>query len=145
MYDMTRGRLPKKGLDDALLVAHARGRVMTFLQNNECTCDFMIMGNGTLIFVRVRKARRITATREEIEREFLDALLQLRSLPTSNLIRKELWIYSRYSTWRFFCTDEPGIVEICQDGTPQKNSFTEVIRTQRAVRKKKAGPLVMTP
>jgi hypothetical protein len=59
---MTRGRLPKKGLGDALLVALARGRVMTFLQSMESVCDFMIMGNGTLVFVRVRKARRIRGT-----------------------------------------------------------------------------------
>ncbi len=32
---MTRGRLPKKGLGDAMLVTLARGRVMRFLQNRE--------------------------------------------------------------------------------------------------------------
>jgi hypothetical protein len=136
---MTRGRLPKKGLGDALLVALARGRVMRFLQNRESVCDFMIMGNGTLIFVRIRKARRIRGMKEEIGREFQDTLLQLRSLPSSDLIRKELWIYSRHSIWRFFRIEDSGIVEICQDGTLQKNSFVEIVRTQRAVHKKKMG------
>ena len=136
---MTRGRLPKKGLDDALLAAQARGRVMSFSQNGESICDFMIMGNGMLIFVRIRKARRIHGTLEEIERQFQDTLLQLRSFSSSNLIRRELWIYSRHCTWRFFCIGEPGIVEICQNGAPQKSSFVEVLRTQRAVHKKKVG------
>jgi hypothetical protein len=136
---MTRGRLPKKGLGDAIHVAMARGIVMTFLQSMESVCDFMIMGNGTLVFVRVRKARRIRGTREEIEREFQDTLGQIRSFPSSDLIIRELWIYSRYGIWRFFRVGDTGIVEICQDGTTQKNSFVEVIRTQRAVRKKKMG------
>jgi len=122
-----------------LLVALARGRVMRFLQNRESVCDFMIIGNGMLIFVRIRKARRVRGMKEEIGREFQDTLGQIRSFPSSDLIIRELWIYSRYGIWRFFRVEDTGIVEICQDGTTQKNSFVEVIRTQRAVRKKKMG------
>ena len=136
---MTRGRLPKKGLGDATMVAMARGKVMIFLQNRESVCDFMIMGNGHLIIVRVRKARRIRGTREEIEREFQDPIMGLRSFPSSDLILKELWIYSRYGIWRFFRIEDSGMVEICQDGTPLKNSFIEVARTVRAVYRRKTG------
>jgi hypothetical protein len=136
---MTRGRLPKKGLEDAILVAKARGTVMSFLQNKETLCDFMIMGNGHLIVVRVRKARRISGTREEFEREFMDPIMGLRSFPSSGLILKELWIYSRYGIWRFFHIVDTGIVEICQDGMPLKNSFIVVVRTVRAVYPRKTG------
>jgi hypothetical protein len=136
---MTRGRLPKKGMGDAILVAKARGTVMIFLQNKETLCDFMIMVNGNYVFVRVRTAERIRGTREEIEREFRESITGLRSFPSSDLILKELWIYSRYGIWRFFRIEDTGIVEICQDGTPLKNPFQVVERTVRAVYPRKTG------
>jgi hypothetical protein len=136
---MTRGRLPKKGLEDAILVAKARGTVMPFLQNRESICDFMILGNGNLVVVRVRKARCIRGTREEIEKEFREPIKGLMYFPSSGLIFKELWIYSRYGIWRFFRIEDTGIVEICQDGTPMKNPFVVVARTVRAVYPKKTG------
>ena len=136
---MTRGRLPKKGLGDAILVARTRGIVLIFQQDAESVCNFMIMSDGRVVFVRVRKARRIRGTREEIEREFRDPIMGLRSFPSSGLIFKELWTYSRYGIWRFFRIEDTGMVEICQDGTPLKNSFIEVARTKRAVYPRKTG------
>jgi len=136
---MTRGRPPKKGLSDAILVAKARGTVMSFLQNRESVCDFMIMGYGNLVVVRVLKARCIRNTREEFEREFQDPIKGLRSFPSSGLILKELWIYSRYGIWRFFRLEDNGIVEICQDGMPLKNSFIVVARTVKTVYPRKTG------
>jgi hypothetical protein len=112
---------------------------MRFLQNRESVCDFMIMGNGNLVVVRVRKARFIRGTREDIEREFQEPIMGLRPFPDSSLILKELWIYSRYGIWRFFRIEDNGIVEICQDGKPLKNSFIVVARTVRAVYPRKNG------
>jgi hypothetical protein len=140
---MTRGRPPKKGLGDAILVAKARGTVMIFLQNKETLCDFMIMGNGNFVFVQVKTTGRIRGTREEIESVFRESIMRLRSFPSSGLILKELWIYSRYGIWRFFRIEDTGIVEICQDGTQLKNLFIVVARTVRAVYPRKTGaPLV---
>jgi hypothetical protein len=121
------------------MVAKARGTVMSFLQNRESICDFMIMGNGNLVVVRVRKARCIRGTREEIEKEFREPIIGLMSFPSSGLILKELWTYSRYGIWRFFRIEDTGIVEICQDGMPLKNSFIVVARTVRAVYPRKTG------
>ena len=59
--------------------------------------------------------------------------------PLQVIILKELWIYSRYGIWRFFRIEDTGIVEICQDGTPLKNSFIVVARTVRAVYPRKTG------
>jgi hypothetical protein len=136
---MTRGRLPKKGLEDAILVAKARGTVMSFQQNKETLCDFILISNGHLVFVRVRKAKRIHEKREDIDREFQEPIMGLRSFPSSGLILKELWMYSRYGIWRFFHIEDTGIVEISQDGTPLKNSFIVVARTVRAVYPRKTG------
>ena len=136
---MTRGRLPKKGLDDAIPVAMARGTVMCFLQNMESVCDFMITGNGHFVFVRVRKARRLRGTLEEMEREFGEPIMRLRSFPGPGPVIRELWAYSRYGIWRFLRIEDASIVEICQDGTPLKNPFKVVARTKRAVYPRKTG------
>ena len=136
---MTRGRPPSQGLDDARRVATARGIVMSFVKNRENRCDFMIVGNGNLIFVQVRKARRVGSTREEMEREFCEPVMRLRSFPSSVSVTRELWTYTRYRIWRFFRIDDTTIVEICQDGKPLKNPFVEVARTVRAVHPRKMG------
>jgi hypothetical protein len=136
---MTRGRPPRQGLGDARRVATARGTVMSFVKNRENRCDFMIVGNGDLVFVQVRKARRVGTTREEMEREFCEPVMRLRSLPSSVSLTRELWTYTRYGIWRFFRIDDTAIVEICQDGNPLKNPFVGVARTKRAVGVKKPG------
>ena len=140
---MTRGRPPRQGLDDAHRVATARGTVMSFVKNRENRCDFMIVGNGNLVFVQVRKARRAGTTQEEMEREFGETVMRLRSFPSSVSVTRELWTYTRYGIWRFFRIDDTTIVEICQDGKPLKNPFVEVARTVRAVRRKKPGSALM--
>jgi hypothetical protein len=71
---MTRGPPPKKGLDDAISVATARGTVMRFVRDAENPCDFLIKGNDRLILVSVRKARRLGGSREEMEREFRETI-----------------------------------------------------------------------
>lgn len=136
---MTRGRPPKKGLADATIVARARGTVMCFMRAPESPCDFMIKSNDKLVFVSIRKAIRLNGTREEMEREFQETIMWLRSFPVSANIIRELWTYSRRGLWRFFRIEQAGIVEICQDGTQLKNSFIEVIRTIRGVHARKKG------
>ena len=112
---------------------------MSFVKNRENRCDFMIVGNGNLIFVQVRKARRVGGTREDMEREFCETVMRLRSFPSSVSVTRELWTYTRYGIWRFFRVDDAGIVEICQEGKPLKNPFFEVARTVRAVHSRKRG------
>ena len=112
---------------------------MSFVKNRENRCDFMILGNGNLVFVQVRKARRVGSTREEMEREFCEPVMRLRSFPSSVSVIRELWTYTRYGIWRFFRIDDTTIVEICQDGKPLKNPFVEVARTVRAVSSKENG------
>jgi hypothetical protein len=140
---MTRGRPPKKGLADAATVATGRGTVMCFMRTTESPCDFMIKSNDKLIFVSVRKAVRLCETREKMEREFQESIIWLRSFPVSANIIRELWIYSRRGIWRFFRIEQGGIVEICQDWTPLKNQFIEVIRTVRGVPARKKGSSIV--
>jgi hypothetical protein len=136
---MTRGRPPKKGLGDATTVAAARGTVIRFTRDAESPCDLMIKLDDKLVFVTIRKALRLSGTREEMEREFQEPIMWLRSFPSSAQIIRELWTYSRRGIWRSFRIEQAGIVEICQDGSPLKNPFIEVARTVREVHARKKG------
>ena len=115
---MTRGRPPQKGLDDALPVAMVRGTVMIFVPSVKNPCDFVITGNGRCVFVRVRKAQCLRGTPGEMEREFHEPVTQLRTVPGSGPVSRELWTYSRYGNWRFFRVEDAGLVELCRDGMP---------------------------
>jgi hypothetical protein len=136
---MTRGRLPQKGLDEALPVAMGRGTVMSIRQTKESVCDFTITAQDQVVLVRVRKAIRIHSLLEETEREFREPILRLRSFPGPGPVVRELWLYSRHGTWRFFRIEDAGIMEIGKDGTSLKNPFRVVARTVRGVCPKKTG------
>jgi hypothetical protein len=139
---MTRGRRPRKGLDEALPDALARGQVMSVLQTVESVCDFSIIDKYTVVLVRVRRARQIHAPVEALEREFHEPILRLRSFPGPVPLIRELWIYSRYGTWRFFRIEDTGLVEIGKDGTPLKNPFRVGARTARAIYPGKTGTTI---
>jgi hypothetical protein len=140
---MTRGRPPKKGLGDATTVAAARGTVMSFTRDTGSLCDFMIKSNNKLIFVSVRKALRLSGTLEEMEREFHEPVMRLRSFPSSENIIQELWTYSRRGNWRFFQIEHASIAEICQDGALLKNPFIEITRTVREGHTRKKGSALL--
>jgi len=109
---MTRGRPVTRGVDNAIEIARARGCVMKFYSGPESVCDLMIRSPVHLIFVRVKRFDRILSTPKEIEEEHRDLILQLRSFPVSGLIIRELWVYSKHGTYRFFRLGDTSIEEI---------------------------------
>lgn len=115
---MTRGRLPQKGLDVAVPIARERGLVMEFRQTAENLCEFVIVGNGCVAFVRVRKARRLHGAVEDIAAEFSGAIVPARTIPSGGPVSRELWLYSRHCVLRFFRITDAGIIAIDRSGMP---------------------------
>jgi len=118
---MTRGRRPTTGLDDAILIAGAKGTIMKFFPKGEIVCNFLIRSPVRLIFVRIKYASRFHGTLPGIEAEYRELIGRLRSIPGSSLVIREIWIYSRYGTWRYFRVGDTAIEEISIDGMPVKN------------------------
>lgn len=115
---MTRGRPPQKGLDVAIPIAQERGKVMEFRQSSENLCEFLIIGNGCLAVVRVRKARRLHGTIVDVETDFSDTVIQARTIPCGGPVSRELWLYSRFCVMRFFRIMDTGLTEIDRYGLP---------------------------
>ena len=112
---MTRGPAPVIWMDAALPVAEARGQVMIFRHSVRNLADFIIVGTGTLAFVRVRKVQCLHGPPEEIEGDLRNEVNMLRRIPGGSVSR-ELWPYSRYRVLRFFRVEDTGLVELGADG-----------------------------
>jgi hypothetical protein len=118
---MKRGPPPFKGFDIAIPIAMRRGRVMLFQQLPDYVCDFTIAGNGILAQVRLMTMTRVHASLAEISREYSDAVTGLCTLAFGGPVSRELWLYSRYGSLRFFRVTEVGLIEIDANGYPFVN------------------------
>jgi len=115
---MTRGRPPATGLEIALPIARARGRVMEIVQTGETTAAFVIVADGKIIIVGIRRAEPFRRTPGELDAENHEPLALFRSFPGSADIIREFWVYSKYGTLRFFRVEESRLLEIGRDGLP---------------------------
>jgi hypothetical protein len=136
---MTRGRPITKALDEALLIAKARGDVMKFCPETESVCDLMIRTSVHLVFVRIKRVCKIRCTKEEIGAECQEWLILLRSFPVSESILCELWVYTKQNSKRYFRVGSTGLVEIGRDGNPVCQLEKESAIPGRAVAAGEAG------
>ena len=115
---MSHGRPPTKGMDIALPVAKARGRVIELVQNGDTPGDIEIIVGGIVIFVSICRADPFRCTPAEIEVENRVRIARLRSVPASAHVLRELWVYSKYGSLRCFRVEETWLLEIGRDGQP---------------------------
>jgi len=120
---MKSGPEPVKGYEVAIPVALRRGRVMYFRSSTAYVSEFLFYGNGLLVLVGLRLARRLfRATLAEIGAEYADAIAGLCTLPCGGPVSRELWLYSRHGALRFFRVGvDGGLEEIDRDGVPFVN------------------------
>lgn len=115
---MTKGRPVTTGISDAVVIAHKRGCVMRIMHGLESISDLVIRTAAYVAFVKTRRTDKITATIQEIEHAYHSLIAELRLFPQSAQILRELWIYSKHGTYRFFRIHEAGLVEVGRDGMP---------------------------
>lgn len=115
---MSRGPNVSRGIALAIPFALRRGHVMVFLPSLLNLGEFLLSGNGLFVIVRVRLARKLSASIAGIETEFAGAIAGLRLVPRNGPVACELWLYSRYGTQRHFRIGDAGLVEIDCYGMP---------------------------
>ena len=115
---MTKGRPATTGVDDAVVIAHKRGCVMRIVYGLESISDLIIRTAAYVVFVKTRRTEKITATIQEIEHAYHNLIAELRLFPVSAQILRELWIYSKHGTYRFFRVGEAGLAEVDRNGMP---------------------------
>ena len=115
---MTKGRPATTGVNDAVAIARKRGCVMRIVYGLESLSDLVIRTAAYVAFIKTRRTGKITATVQEIEHMYHDLIAELRLFPVSAQILRELWIYSKHGTYRFFRVEKTGIAEVDRDGIP---------------------------
>ena len=122
---MKRGRPSTTGINDAVTIAKKRGCVMRVMYAPDSVCDFFIRTVTHVAFVRLIRIEKIVAPASEIERERREIIAELRLFPQSLQIKRELWVYNKYGTYRFFRLTDDGLEEIQQTGEQAKNGEPE--------------------
>jgi len=89
-------------------------------RGTELLYDFSISGTKPkpVAFVSVKYTERIRATLEDISLDCDDRIRQLRLIARDATVSYELWLHSRYGTWRFFRVTADALVELGSDGGP---------------------------
>jgi len=115
---MSRGPRPLVTLRGAIPIALQRGVIQLAARGTELLYDFTISGTKPkpVAFVSVKYTEQIRATLEEITRDCEDRIRQLRSVAQDTGVSCELWLHSRYGTWRFFRVTTDALVELGRDG-----------------------------
>ena len=115
---MSRGPRAHQTLRDALPIALARGTPQMAEHGPGSFFDFTIPDAKPVAFVRVRYARFIRSLLAEIARDFDDDIRRLRAVTQNAALSCELWLRSRYGTWRFFRVTADALIELGRDGLP---------------------------
>jgi len=113
---VTKGRPATTGVDDAVVIARKRGCVMRIMHGLESLSDLVIRTAAYVVFIKTRRTEKITATIQEIEHMYQNLIAELRLFPASAQILRELWIYSKHGTYRFFRIGETELTEVDRHG-----------------------------
>jgi hypothetical protein len=113
---VSRGRPPSTGIDAALPIARARGRVLEIVQNGDTPAMFVIVADGKVHFIYIKRADPFRVSPAAMEAENYGTLAIIRSLPSSADIVREFWPYSKYGSLRFFRVEDDRLPEIGRDG-----------------------------
>jgi hypothetical protein len=113
---MSRGPRANQTLADAIAIAKIRGTVQMAEPGPEMQYDFTITGSKPSAFVSVKYTEHILMLLAEISRECDEKIRRLRLVAQDTAVSCELWLRSRYGTWRFFRVFAEGIVEIGRVG-----------------------------
>lgn len=122
---MKRGRPSTTGINDAVAIAKKRGCVMRVTYAPDSICDFFIRTVTHVAFARLVRIEKIIAPASQIKHEYREIIAELRLFPQSLQIQRELWVYNKYGTYRFFRLTDDGLEEIQQTGEPAKNGEPE--------------------
>jgi hypothetical protein len=99
-------------------IAGRRGVVFRTWLDPGSTCDLIILGATQEVIVCVKRTLRLHCALKEIEIQFNESISRLRSVPVSARIHRELWVWSRNSTWRFFRVEKTGLAELVAGAYP---------------------------
>ena len=94
--------------------------------------DFILFIAGCTVFVRVKRIRTHISNPQEIARMFSEEIQQLRTVPKTPVVSREIWVVSPWKTWQYFQISDDRIVEVRCDGQTghpgERRYFDSIVR-----------------
>jgi hypothetical protein len=115
---MTRGPQPLMAIRRAQEIACRRGVVLDRAVILRSHYDFILFTAACTVFVRIKRIRTHISNPLEIARMFNEEIQQLRRIPKTTVISREIWVLSPWRTWQYFQILDDRIVEVRCDGQP---------------------------
>ena len=115
---MTRGPQPLMAIAGAQEIARQRGIVLDKIALQRSHYDFVLFTASCTVFVRVKRIRTHISNPQEIARMFCEEIQQLRTVPKTPVVSREIWVVSPWKTWQYFQILDDRIVEVRCDGQP---------------------------
>jgi hypothetical protein len=115
---ISHGPLPYQAIDEAIRIGQLRGRVQLNGTLHERLYDLTIATSVPFALVSVKTAPRILAPVREIAAYFNEDIVRFRTMIRDKAVSCELWLRSRYGTWRFFCIAADRLIELDREGLP---------------------------
>jgi len=113
---MTRGPQPLMAIRGAQEIACRRGVVLDKPVLQRSHYDLILFTAGCTVFIRVKRIRTHISNPQEIARTFSEEILQLRRIPNTAVVSREIWVLSPWKTWQYFQILDDRIVEVRCDG-----------------------------
>lgn len=115
---MTHGPKPKKAIEEAWKIASGRGPVLDLSHVRGFPGDLLLLDGSRLVFIRVRRSRNHACEPRDIEMQFRETIMDLRTLPQNPAIVKEIHALAPWGVWQYFRIENDRITEIHRDGIP---------------------------
>ena len=115
---MTRGPKPHQAIQEAQQAAAGRGVVMDATGITGSLSDLVVFPPTVVVFVRVKRIRTHITDPKKVEEDFRHEVLQLRRLPLTTVVSREIWVLTPWKKWQYFRILDDRLVEIRYDGSP---------------------------
>ena len=123
---MTRGHQPVVAIGEAKRKAKARGFMLIAVETDgQLPFDFVINDRGCISLVRVRRLRYPRYEIHDIEISCAQEIAQLREIPVTGEIFRELWVRGPDRHWHRYLV-LPDAIEFLEDGDDDSGNSGEV-------------------
>ena len=114
---MTRGPKPHQAIREAQQAAAGRGVVMDATGITGSLSDLVVFPPTVVVFVRIKRIRTHITDPKKVEEDFRHEVLQLRQLPQTTVVSREIWVLTPWKKWQYFRILDDRLVEIRCDGS----------------------------
>ena len=112
---MSRGRPPRMACREACTSAQQRGKVLDAAGIAKSRFDFVLFTSQKVTFVRVKRSHSRILAAGEVYARYHGDVAEIRKIPLTPVVSRELWILLPWGTWQRFCIGDDIITEIPED------------------------------